>query len=273
MGCLVPHAPILIPEIASQENATSLISATTESLRKITDSAKKHAPDTIVILYPPHLHLLSPYGFSIEVETRERPSSRYHELEKIAFGSPDELLIDSIVELATTRGLDVKKEPHRGENDWGQIVPLYFVGGCAQKLVSIPVSPNLSLVEHYLLGISIKEAAETTGTKVLLVASGDMSHRLRGSHYGYHPSGEKFDQAILKIIDSGKFKEVFELDPQVVEDAGQDSLWSISVLFGAFDGYLVESKVLSYEAPFGIGYMVAVVTPIEPDESRKIDLK
>ena len=46
-------------------------------------------------------------------------------------------------------------------------------------------------------------------------------------------------------------------DPQLADDAGQDSLWSMAILLGALDGQKVKPEVLSYEGPFGVGYMVA----------------
>jgi AmmeMemoRadiSam system protein A len=40
--------------------------------------------------------------------------------------------------------------------------------------------------------------------------------------------------------------------------------------FGAFDGLALKGEVLSYEGPFGVGYMVASLAPGGPDPGRRV---
>jgi len=50
---------------------------------------------------------------------------------------------------------------------------------------------------------------------------------------------------------------VLDLDPNLIERAGECGLRSITILLGALQGLAVKPQVLSYEGPFGVGYMVA----------------
>ena len=56
-------------------------------------------------------------------------------------------------------------------------------------------------------------------------------------------------------------KGILGFDDALADEAGQDALWSIAILLGALDGLKVKHEVLSYEGPFGVGYMVASFEP------------
>ncbi|MDD5748974.1 MAG: class III extradiol dioxygenase subunit B-like domain-containing protein [Actinomycetota bacterium] len=271
LSCIVPHAPILIPEISMSERANHLIEKSSLALQKLSSIVEELKPDTIVLTYPSHLQLLREDCLTIESENNKRKaSSRYPELEGVTITPSNQELVEEIIRIGSSMDLKMVIEEHRGEHDWGQLVPLYFTGSHSEHLISIPVAPYISLYDYYKLGIAIVNSAENLEITTIFVGSGDMSHRLTGSHYGHHPSGEKFDKAVVEIMKNAEFSKIFELDPLIVEEAGQDSIWSISTLAGTMNGYSVESDVLSYEAPFGIGYMVAVVSPRAPDEKRSM---
>jgi AmmeMemoRadiSam system protein A len=124
--------------------------------------------------------------------------------------------------------------------------------------------------EHYALGVAIAKAANRAGRRVAVIASGDLSHRLTpGAPAGFNPRGIDFDAKIGGIIDSGSFNELFELDPMLIEDAGECGLRSIYALAGCFNGLQVQTSINSYEGPFGVGYLVASVLPGQPDPERE----
>ena len=85
-----------------------------------------------------------------------------------------------------------------------------------------------------------------------------MSHRLeKDSPSGYHPNGRVFDEKLVELVSRDDVQGILDIDKQLSEDAGQDSLWSVAILLGILDGLDRRSEFLSYEAPFGVGYMVA----------------
>ena len=56
------------------------------------------------------------------------------------------------------------------------------------------------------------------------------------------------------------------LDSGFLERAAECGLRSILFLMGAFEGREYESEALSYEGPFGVGYLVATFMPSEAQE-------
>ena len=138
--------------------------------------------------------------------------------------------------------------------DHGVTVPLYFVK--TRRIVRISLS-GLPVIDHYRLGMCIAEAGERLGRNFVVIASGDMSHKLKDSHYGFAAEGPEFDDLTRRRIENGDMRELVEIDHALCEKAAECGFKSIVMLAGVFDGCKVGTKVLSYEGPFGVGYLTA----------------
>ena len=80
---------------------------------------------------------------------------------------------------------------------------------------------------------------------------------LPGAPAGYDPLGQVFDQKLVDALRAYDREAVLNLDRDLVARAGECGLRSIVILLGALEGLQVTPKVLSYEGPFGVGYLVA----------------
>ncbi len=144
--------------------------------------------------------------------------------------------------------------------DWGFDVPLFFLAknfkGVIQKILIGLDEPK----DYFDLGKRIyKEEIKPLKEKIALIASGDMSHVLRDDGpYGFHPDGPKFDEEFIQALkrkDIGKILELNKIYPQ----AGECGLRSFAFVLGILEGGEInwQAKILSYEFPFGVGYLVA----------------
>lgn len=274
IGCLMPHPPIIIPEIGRDK--INRVSSTSREMGTICAEVAKANPETLVFVSPHSA------GFADSIAVKAAPvlAGSFKD-----FGAPDirlvarldEELLDALFIETENYGVSLTKigNDHiklfqSEELDHGVLVPLYFL----QRYVDIPVvSLAVSYAgadEHYTLGIAIEKASNRAGKRVALIASGDLSHRLiPGAPAGFNPRGIDFDAKIDGILDTGHFNELFELDPMLVENAGECGLRSIYTLAGAFNGRQVKTKVHSYEGPFGVGYLIASVLPGQPEPERE----
>ncbi|MBU1672128.1 MAG: hypothetical protein KKF41_08530 [Actinobacteria bacterium] len=259
--CVVPHAPILVPEVGGSE--LERVESTVSSFRSLSRELDGLAPDTLIVVSPPHLRASRPGTFSVNTEERfEGSFSRFRAPGVSIEAEYDFELIDAIIRDAAGGGITVQGENASGERDWGLLVPLYYLLTEGASLVSIPVSPSMSYREHFELGKVLRGAAERTGRRVALAASGDLSHRLTpGAPAGYDPRAGEYDRWLVDVIASGDLRRLFDVDRRLLDLAGEDCLWSACVMAGAVDGLTRTSEVLSYEGPFGVGYMVARVVP------------
>ena len=169
-------------------------------------------------------------------------------------------LVDLIEKECEKEGISVKSiadAVHR--LDWGVMVPMYFLYKAMMKASLVPLSfSGLSLQTHFLFGKAISRAITERGLQTAVIASGDMSHRLLAEGpYGFDPMGPLFDEKIAKALSSLDTVSIVNMAPEIIDGAGECGLRSIAILMGILDGYKVRPEVLSYQGPFGVGYLVA----------------
>lgn len=142
--------------------------------------------------------------------------------------------------------------------DWGFKVPLYFIANNFKGKIET-LQTGLESPDYYFqLGEQTAEKLDPN-KRYGLIGSGDLSHCLKpDGPYGFHPDGPKFDKAFIKYLKGKNIKKFLELDnefPQA-EDCG---LRPFSFILGILEGSKINwtPEILSYEGPFGVGYLVA----------------
>ena len=144
------------------------------------------------------------------------------------------------------------------ELDHGTMVPMYFINKyyTDYKLVHITYS-ILNDIELYKFGMAIQKTAKNLNKNTVIIASGDLSHRLtEDGPYEYSPQGEKFDKELIENLENGNVVNIFNMDKCMIEEAGECGLRSLYILLGAMEGNSIQGELLSYEGPFGVGYGV-----------------
>jgi AmmeMemoRadiSam system protein B len=184
---------------------------------------------------------------------------------RLAFGNDLELL-SAIKRAATKEGVELRELGRDHPLDHGAMVPLYYLheAGWTGPVVVIGFTLQ-SNEKHLAFGRAIGRGAEAINRRVALVASGDLSHRLIvGGPYEYEPTAHLFDEQVVEAIAKGDAGGVIDIDPDLRNRAGECGYRSIIIALGSV-GSLRDHQVLSYEGPFGVGYMVAVLV----DENRE----
>ena len=265
---MVPHPPLIVPAVGRGDEKG--ISATIAAYQEVARRVAQLQPDTIV-LTSPHTTLYLDYfhvspgaaaggSFAQFSAPQEKMTCTYDQ----EFTGTLETLADQAKLPAGTRG---ERDP---QLDHATMVPLYFVNQVYKnyKLVRIGLS-GLSLQKHYQLGQLIAAAAVKLNRRVVFIASGDLSHKLkRSGPYGFDPAGPKYDKRIMDVMGSGAFDQLFTFDDTLCEEAAECGHRSFTIMAGALDGLAVKAEQLSYEGPFGVGYGVCAFTPLGPDENR-----
>jgi AmmeMemoRadiSam system protein B len=157
------------------------------------------------------------------------------------------------------------------------MVPLwYLVGGLTRpcRLVLLAFS-YLSLEEHVRFGEAVGRAVMAAPSRILYVASSDLSHRLLpGAPAGYDPRGAEFDRAVAETFAAGDWDALLAIDAGLVRAAGECGYRSLAVLSGVVAalktaGGHARNRLLSYEGPFGVGYLVGEVEVVNAATQRE----
>ncbi len=176
-------------------------------------------------------------------------------------------LVEAVLREADARGLPlVSAQPEAGgwrgpaeELDHGLLVPLFFLDRVFETRVVCFSISALPYRDHRELGRTVAAACAELGRRALFVASGDLSHRLvKGASAGYSPRGRDFDARIAAIAASGNFAALNSIPEDLVQEAGECGFRSIHAMWGALENGSLSNELLSYEGPFGVGYLVSL---------------
>lgn len=264
---VAPHPPILLPEVGGSESqkVTATFRAMEEFARRLAESG----PEVIVIISP-HGSVFRD-GVALNGSEILAGDLRKFRADLEFEYNNDTDLVGEIITQAGAHGIvtveidDALAEEYGVSTklDHGVLVPMYFLDKAGIDLPMVSVSMGmLPFEELYAFGAAVSKAADVQGKKVALIASGDMSHRLTSdAPAGYSPQGEPFDREIVKLLKNKDFKGIINIDRNMAEEAGECGLRTIIMMLGAVDGEAVGAEVLSYEGPFGVGYMVAALIP------------
>jgi len=267
---MVPHPPIIIPEVGRGQEAPA--TATINAYKTIAKQVKELAPD-VIILTTPHGPV---YGDYIHIYPYPVLSGDFR-----AFGAPgvrlsfqnDSRLLDNIVAKAQEAGIEAGTLGQTEKYlDHGALVPLYYISREYQrfKLVRISIA-GFPPLELYRFGQCIARAVSELNRRAIFVASGDLSHRLKeDGPYGFDPNGPEFDRQIEDIVKSADFERLLNMDERLCSRAGECGLRSFIIMAGALNGLDISTTVHSHEGPFGVGYMVAEITVGHPNPDRDI---
>ena len=267
-GFMVPHPPMIVPDIGRGSEAQ--VADTTAAYERAADEIASLAPETIIITSP-HSIMYADY-FHISPGKSARGSFAGFRAPGVRFNEEyDTELVKEICRLADKEDFPAGTMGERDKDlDHGTMVPLWFIrnkykGG---KIVRIGLS-GLPLIDHYRLGMIIREAVESTGRRTVLVASGDLSHKLQDyGPYGYTPEGPEYDERIMDVMGRAAFGELLDFDSTFCDKAAECGHRSFVIMGGAFDGTAVRAEKLSHQDVTGVGYGICTFYPEGADKSR-----
>jgi hypothetical protein len=244
-GALVPHAPVLLPEVVGHG-----VAAETEDIRNALGTFSFGGVDLVVVLSP-HAHATGVYGsvagdlddFGVSGIEVERPS--------------DPVAVST---LATMWDKPVHREPI----DHGILVPLKTLATGTTTVVAAGLtgadegaaSPEEAIAAGFTFAEAITELSRDRS--LVLVVSAHTSCALT-------PRAPLTERAEAKPVESDIVRALGG-DPYALGDSVRD-LWrlggscspgSLAAYGRVFAGR--QSEVLAYAYPFGVGYVVARVT-------------
>lgn len=265
---IVPHPPLIIPKIGRGQEIK--IEKTIKAYDAIAKKIAELKPDTIVVSTP-HSIMYSDY---IHISPGKGAKGDFGEFgeEDVSFEADyDTEFVNKLTELSQIEEIPAGTLGERKRSlDHGTMVPLHFVNKyyTNYKLVRISIS-GLSFIDHYNFGKCIEKAAKELNINVVFIASGDLSHMLKDEGpYGYTDEGPDFDKQVTEAMNDADFMRFLTFDEEFCEIAGECGLRSFIIMAGALDGKEVDSKLLSYEGPYGVGYAVASFDVIGDNENR-----
>ena len=249
-GCICPHPPLLIPEVGGA--ARGKIHTTVEAMERLAGDVGD--PDTIVVISP-HADTFGD-AHAVKTSPRLRGDFGRFRCPDASFSYDNDVPFAEILLALAGDYRKLRIIPDEGDVlDWGVLVPLSFMK--VDRIVSLSIVGPYA--EHRTLGQLVRRCAEELGRDTLFLASGDLSHALiHGAPAPYDPRGKLFDDEVVSLLGVGDFAGLTRIEPVLLEGAAECGLRSLVALGGFLgDDATVSPQVLSYEGPYGVGYLVA----------------
>lgn len=193
----------------------------------------------------PHPPILLPEVGSEEDRKKVEKTIKSLEIlsERFKEANPEQIIISS---------------PH---SDWGFNVPLYFIARSFQGEIKTFLTEMFYLEQPIFCFEKGKEyylKIKNSKLKIAIIASGDLSHCLKSDGpYGFHSDGPEFDKNLVELLKNKDVKNIIKLE-DIFPNAGECGLRSFCFLLGILEAAKVDwqPEILSYEGPFGVGYLV-----------------
>ncbi|MDF3002758.1 MAG: uncharacterized protein K0Q48_2877 [Bacillota bacterium] len=274
---ILPHPPVVVQGIGRGRERSAY--ATVEAMKRAAREIGKDRPTTI-ILSTPHAPCFKDYAYVYDQETISGDFSDFGSPEVELSFKNNTVLAELIAEKASKSSIGagglstILKKQYGISNrlDHGALVPLWFIQKELPdfKLVCIS-TPFLPFEELYEFGRRIQEAVAESDERVVYIASGDLSHKLnKDAPAGYHPQGKEYDEYLVGKVRSNDYKGLLETEEDFLENAGECGTRSVIMMYGALKGMNLKSEVYSYEGPFGVGYLIARVSPSERIQNERV---
>jgi len=256
-GGVVPHPPLVVPEVGKQH--VRKVQATRNALQEFARHVTALKPD-LLLMISPHAPAARD-ALTIFTQPRLQGNlSMFQAPEVCCSVENDVKMVEQILKAAAADGIPIiPLGRDYTELDHGVMVPLSYLREAGLKSPMVIIGLGLlPYPDLFKFGQILRQVIMASEQRVAIVASGDLSHRLlRGAPAGYSPLGKEFDRQVVQAFMEFAPHRLMNLDSSLIEEAGECGLRPIIILFGALTGSAVKTKVLSYEGPFGVGYMVA----------------
>jgi len=259
LAYITPHPPILIPEIGGSNLDT--IKNTVLAMKELAKEMAELKPETVLIVSPHGIFEDNIFGmYDFPVYQGDLGTFGAYGI-RLKFNQDQELTEEIRSNLGNLAVInpELYSELTPEQNlDHGMIVPLYYLSEGYNKFKLLPLTFSmLDLRSHYDFGQTLGKIIKESKKKITFVASGDLSHCLTyDAPAGYNPKGKEFDDKLIKLLEKNQIEEILNLDPYFIEEAGQCGLRSIVILLGIVSNFSYHFEKLSYEGPFGVGYLV-----------------
>lgn len=255
-SAIVPHPPLLVPGIG-KDNIKKL-KKTTKALEDLEGKLYVTKPDVLMII--------SPHGEAHENATTIALDSEYEvnfrefgDFETGAKFRPDLELIERLRRELRLAGHQILIQHERPLNH-GASVPLIYLNKHLKdaKIVPLLTAHHNNLRQHFEVGKSLKDVIVNSSKRIAVIASADLSHRLSSdAPAGFSPKAKTFNEEVQKLLEAKNSAGILKFSEDLLDEVEVCGLRSITLMLGLIDRINTTTQIFSYEAPFGVGYLVA----------------
>ena len=254
-ACVAPHPPIIVPAVGRGREKEA--SATMAAMGALHDALRDAAPDLLLIICPHGPIERDRFGV-LTGPLRGDMSYFGAGSERFAIETDRDFVAVLLTE-AKQHGIPIRPLDRWNPNDHSAWVPLHYLRGAAPDAAVAMIAVSLLRPhDHYALGQAIAAVIARVDKRVAIIASADGSHALKAEGpYGFHPAGPRWEDAFQRALADWDLDTMLGFDAVFRRLAAEDSVPSVAMLMGALSLDDVQPRIITAEAPWGVGYTTA----------------
>lgn len=249
---ITPHSPLLLEGVARDKSKK--INKTKQALAQMEQDIYLSFPDTIIIISP----YCSKFKNAFTIAAYPEMKSNFKKLGNLKLEdtwNTDYVLANTINQQVSnpTQTIGAKKL------EASSSIPLHILADKLDHTRILPIGyTDLSVQQHYKFGQELGKIIKETKKRVVVLASGDMSHTLsKQAPAGFHDDGGVYDNRIKKYLTNQQVDSILKMDQDMVENA-QDYLYqSLVILLGIIGNSNYRFHKYSYQEVLGVGHLSA----------------
>lgn len=252
---IVPHTPLLLPTVG--KDVADALMQTSGAIEKLKESFSAQNPETVILIKTPERGRRRRTVFQIQLP------QNYH-VDLSEFG---DLVTQGIFACDTVLGTELKNAArsahvpltYTGEEklEYTASVPLLSLFG-TQKIKTIVIQPpDTDGAALYAFGGALTSALQESQKRVVCIAAGDCAHCVRkGKKESHEQICLPFDYMFLDALKKKSADALLAMRREEISRLNACAVQPSLVLRGIIDSLSWNAHLLSYEAPFGVGYAV-----------------
>ena len=272
LGAVLPHPPILLPEIADgrQRDVRATLDAYDLVGRRLLELhiGRVLMISTHGIVTLRRFHVLNA-RLSGNLSRFRAPQIRFER-------DPDPDLVKSIMNAADKHDLPLTATKTWEESDHSLGVPLRLLADAVPSKIAVVSISFRPPEDHYRLGQAIGAAlcSSSLAEPTAILASGDAVHTLtEESAYKRHPRAQEVQSEFEAALTDWDPDRLCVIDESLRREVDESVISPTLILMGALNAradVTVHPRILASEHPWGVGYVTALV---ELDGSRAPSLR
>lgn len=254
-AAVTPHSPLLLPSVGKDH--IEELEKTRSALAHLADELYTSRPDTIVVVSSHEDQ--HPNAFSLNLHDEYSVNfSQFGDLTDAGSFLGDVPLMNAIQERMQSEDVPFTLDSHETVN-YGTGVPLVLLASNISQVRIVPVSiSGLDQKSHVQFGSLLKDVLANSDKRIAIIASGDLSHCVNAqAPLGERPEGAEYDALIQEAVSQLSTSVLLTTSDALLTNAEACIHKQLLMLFGVLERTNVRTEILSYEAPFGVGYLVA----------------
>lgn len=248
----VPHSPFLIESIGKDK--TKQLKKTLKALKTVEHNLYASMPD-VVIFVGGHSNVMVD---SFTLSYGPALSTGFKDVGDFQISS--QFNADTrLIQLIREHFINKQSVVYTNDSklDYAISTPLTLLMGKMPQTKIVALHHTMeNATAHFEFGKELREVLEQTNKRVAIIATGDLSHCLTpDAPGGFSEYGKAFDDLVKQQIKKPPYKKLLGLPDDFISNAQECGLRQLALLLGVLSDYNYKAEQLSYEAPFGVGYL------------------